>query len=436
MKIISFIYFFILNNIISGCSFLSNKIESLENKNVTQINYRFQSGSQSKKLYCFENNYEQYYFEDDIVQNFYAQNFINNFKNLTFIQKSILFSFIEMLRRPDTSGPFSRLQVFIRLDKDYYFDFRPNDLSKTNTMPYIYGLENIYNFFAKKDNFKIFIKKINPNIPKNLPVSFDFEIFLRKHKNEILKNENLNPLYTKGDETLTKNETFISINISQLLNEYYTNHLNNIDLYSNEKKPLIPSKKDINLFCNFDLNSEINKDDIFNYDKKDTHPIAYKDGNNIFIAIASTINDSPIKTSTNTNFLKNKSSPSPVPFCRYENDKMNLITFSTMSRDPSQHLKHLFQYEIMNSDSFPTLMEYLNFPRHLFLSTPERILYESKKGRKAQLDYLLSMNFPIYHVDSIGNIFGIASFKNPKKDTSFNSLFIDERNNFRLWCGK
>lgn len=46
------------------------------------------------------------------------------------------------------------------------------------------------------------------------------------------------------------------------------------------------------------------------------------------------------------------------------------------------------------------------------------------------------MNFPIYHVDSIGNIFGFASFKNNKKNSSFNSLFIDERNNFKLWCGK
>jgi hypothetical protein len=115
---------------------------------------------------------------------------------------------------------------------------------------------------------------------------------------------------------------------------------------------------------------------------------------------------------------------------------MNLITFSTLNRDPSQHLKHLFQYEIFNADSFPSLVEYLNFPRHLFLSSPERILYESKRGRKSQLDYLLSMNFPIYHIDTLGNIFGFASFFNNKKEAQFDSMFIDERNNNKLWCGK
>ena len=436
MKTDSSIFLIFLIMLLTGCSILSQKIDSLENQPNTYSVIKLEGASQNKKLYCFENNYEQYYLEDEVTQKFYTQNFINKNKNLNFIQKSILLAIYEMLRRPDISGPYSRLQIYLRLDKDYYFDFRPSDLSESNSMPYLYGLEKIHDTFVKKEKFKNFIKLFNSNLSNNLPVSSEFEIFLRNHKNEILKNENLINIFTKGDETLTKHESFQPSNITNILNEYYKKNLNKEALYSADKNRLIPSKNNDKLLCNFDLSIEINKDDIFNYDKKDTHPFALKEGDKLFIAIASTLSDKSLRTLPDSYFFINKPSPTPVPLCSYVNEKMNLIAFSTLNRDPSQHLKHLFQYEIFNSESFPTLTEYLNFPRHLFLSSPERILYESKKGRKSQLEYLLSMNFPIYHVDSLGNIFGFASFKNNKKNSSFNSLFIDERNNFKLWCGK
>jgi hypothetical protein len=428
------ISFFIF--LLTGCTFLSQKIESLENKDNLQSNFNSSLTTKNKTLYCFENSYEQYYLEDDVTQNFYVQNFINANSKLNFIQKSILLSLYEMLRRPDISGPFSRLQVYLRLDRDYYFDFRPSDLSDMNSMPYLYGLEKIHNTFEKKENFKTFLKKYNSSFKINLPVSTEFELFLKSHKNDILKDENLINVFTKGDETLTKHESFQAGKLTKIINEYYGKYLNKEDLYYYDKNRITASVKNDKLSCNFDLSIEINKDDIFTYDKKDTHPFALKEGKNIFIAIASTLNDKSTKTLPETYFFKNKPSPTPVPLCKFVSEKMNLITFSTLNRDPSQHLKHLFQYEIFNADSFPSLVEYLNFPRHLFLSSPERILYESKRGRKSQLDYLLSMNFPIYHIDTLGNIFGFASFFNNKKEAQFDSMFIDERNNNKLWCGK
>jgi hypothetical protein len=190
MRIYS-LYIFISILLLSGCTFLSRKIESLENKDYLQNNFNSSLTSKNKTLYCFENSYEQYYLEDDVTQNFYVQNFVNANIKTNFIQKSILLSFYEMLRRPDTSGPFSRLQVYIRTEKDYYFDFRPSDLSDINSMPYIYGLEKIHDTFEKKDTFRKFLKKYISSFNLNLPVSSEFELFLKKHKNEIIKDENL-----------------------------------------------------------------------------------------------------------------------------------------------------------------------------------------------------------------------------------------------------
>ena len=42
------------------------------------------------------------------------------------------------------------------------------------------------------------------------------------------------------------------------------------------------------------------------------------------------------------------------------------------------------------------------------------------------------MNFPIYNVDALGDIIGIANFKSQKTDEQ--SLIIDDRSLARLWC--
>lgn len=124
MKTDSSIFLIFLIMLLTGCSILSQKIDSLENQPNTNSVIKLEGASQNKKLYCFENNYEQYYLEDEVTQKFYTQNFINKNKNLNFLQKSILLAIYEMQRRPDISGPYSRLQIYLRLDKDYYFDFR------------------------------------------------------------------------------------------------------------------------------------------------------------------------------------------------------------------------------------------------------------------------------------------------------------------------
>jgi len=134
-----------------------------------------------------------------------------------------------------------------------------------------------------------------------------------------------------------------------------------------------------------------------------------------------------------THFLNTQSGLTPLPICLFSNKLQDIALFSLGERDPAQHLKHFISYEIARVDSFQSLEKLLNFSRHLFLNEPDRILYESKKGRKAQLDFFLTMNFPIYHVDSLGDVFGFAKFKGKK--TEDRSLIIDDRSQARIWCG-
>ncbi|MDD4976334.1 MAG: hypothetical protein PHY93_18390 [Bacteriovorax sp.] len=121
-----------------------------------------------------------------------------------------------------------------------------------------------------------------------------------------------------------------------------------------------------------------------------------------------------------------------MPVCQFNNSLQDIILFSTSGRNPAQHLKHLVSYDISLVDSFQSLEELLKFSRHLFLSNPDRILYESKRGRKSQLDFFLSMNFPIYHVEALGDIIGAGIFKNARREDL--SLIADDRSKARLWC--
>ncbi|MCO4795058.1 MAG: hypothetical protein KC493_15180, partial [Bacteriovoracaceae bacterium] len=60
-------------------------------------------------------------------------------------------------------------------------------------------------------------------------------------------------------------------------------------------------------------------------------------------------------------------------------------------------------------------------PRHLFLQNPNRLLYESEKGSKDQLANFLKLDFPIYHKQNLGLVYGHALVKNK------NSFILDHR---------
>ena len=170
--------------------------------------------------------------------------------------------------------------------------------------------------------------------------------------------------------------------------------------------------------CNFD----VNKDNL-----------SLEEGSNFFIAVSSSLVQKPLQNLQSTYFIKSRPSPLPLPVCQFNNSIQDIVLFSTLGRNPAQHLKHLVAYDINQINSFQSFEELLKFSRHLFLNNPDRILYESKRGRKSQLNFFLSMNFPIYHVEALGDIIGLSSFIKGK--TEEKSLIADDRSLAKLWCG-
>lgn len=422
---------------LSGCAYFSKKFESLaqNNKNLSHV------ALNTKNNFCSSNKL-QYISEDEHSLKFYRSLHPVLFENksIPFVQKALMLSLIEMSRRPDEASPYSRLQVYLKLNgQSYYFDFRPKNLEDDTKMPYLRGLEYLSQKFLNNQSLSAIAEGLDKVVPKNIVVSTDFENFLRENRTEILKNDFLTERFLKGDEILTKFESFNRPNYKSIVAQYqalphskasdYEFNINGLDLFKSEKNGIETN-------CNVDLSKESSlRDDLLSTEAKHSHYIGLSEGQDFFLATSSTTLHRPFLTSEKFSyFMKARPAPLPIPICQFKGPNQEIVLFSSNGRNPIQHLQHLVAYEIGQIDSSFTLNELLNFSRHLFLTNPDRILYESKRGRKAQLDFFLAMNFPIYHIESLGNIFGYAAFKNDKKLNY--SLHIDDRSHARLWCGQ
>ena len=420
--------------LISGCSFFTKKVESLTTENISKT-----KTSNQNQYYCITNNQLQFIYEDETAEKFYSTFKTKFFQNTaySFIQKVAILSLVEMIRRPDITTPTSRFQYYLHFNNnDYYFDYFPKS-NGTNLTPYLKGLDSLLKQFDNSIQLKNLAAKIDSTIPDMVNVSNELELFLKKNKSDIVKNPKLNSIYIKGNDTLTKLESYKRSSITSIIQNNNGLFKNIGDDYYQIQKPLLKMEtniKDTTVECNFEVNKDSSiKDESLTSDNNRSHYFGIKEGNNYFIGITSGNVDLPLKSYQSTNIIKTLPSQIPNPICHIKNSIQDLFIVSTKGRSPAQHLYHLLQYDLPAIDNFTGLQELLRFSRHLFLSSPDRILYESKRGRKTQLDFFLNMNFPIYHVESLGNIIGFASYKNSNVP-NLNTLFLDDRSIAQLWC--
>lgn len=436
-------YFTILFFLLSSCSFLTKTVEDLvssevdnnEKKTLQNTSHKLNK----KNLYCFENNKIHLLLEDDSTLKYYQPLIPSLFESteFSFIQKAAMLSLIEMSRRPDEASPGARLQYFLHFkNSDYYYDFKSTKQDDYTKMPYIKGIEMLIKNFDKTKKIEKLAEYLDKILPQNMNVSPDLEAFLQENKSELLKNDELVDIFFKGDEVLTKYESFKRTNIKNIINYFYKNKISDDFNYESSKNSLFNTNShqlEMGLKCNIDINQEIVLKDEKKFSKQQkSHSFAIKEGNNVFIALSSAVIKNPIENINSTYFLKSLAAPVPFPICHIKNNLQDITLFSVAGRNPAQHLKHIISYDINQADSYHSLLELLNFSRHLFLTDPDRILYESKRGRKSQLELLLAMNFPIYHVESLGEIIGSASFKNGSREDR--SLIMDDRGQSHIWC--
>lgn len=416
--------------LLSSCSFFSRKIDNLAESKVPQS---LASLGVKKNNFCSEKTRLQYFVEDESILKFYKSLDSVFKRERPFIQKAIMMALIELNRRPDLLSPSSRLQVFIKSGgKNHYFDFRPVNLEDDTKNPFMAGLLYLNEKFTTKTPLTSLADELDANIPQQLPVSLDLEQFLASSRGNLQNSEMMTARFFKGDETITRYETFHRMSFKNIVNRFSPAKNEEKD-YVFDKNPLIQyaKKNESEIFCNINLDQENNfSDEILSSENARIHTMGLIEDDNIFLAVSSGVIQRPLKFDKKFLFMKMRSLPFAAPICDIRHEEKNIILFSARGRSPGQHLKHLISYEVDKVKTPSELNELLRFSRHLFLNDPDRILYESKRGRKAQLDFFLSMNFPIYHVESLGDVF--ASISTGGK----HNLIIDERDTTRLSCPK
>ena len=70
------------------------------------------------------------------------------------------------------------------------------------------GLSSLLNQFDHSIKLQILAENLDSIVPSLISVSADLETFLKKNKNEISKNKKLSDLFIKGNDSLTKLESF------------------------------------------------------------------------------------------------------------------------------------------------------------------------------------------------------------------------------------
>jgi hypothetical protein len=419
--------------ILVSCSFFSQKIDDLAQKN-----QKLSDLSQAKKdNFCEEKTRLQYFAEDESSLKFFKNLDLFN-KKIPFVQKAIMYSLLEMNRRPDLISPSTRLQVYMTISgSTYYFDFYPKDPNDSSKYSYMRGLSYLSEKFLNGTSLSAIADEMDNSVPQQLPVTQELEDFLHKYRSDLQQSELMTSRFFKGDETITRFETFHRMSFRNIVNNFSItkSEANSFEIEKFKLAPFVVKSVDMNVNCNVDLNKNNGSaDEVLSSDNTRIHTMGLIEGDNTFLAVSSGNFQRPLKFEKNFIFVQMKPSPFPAPICEFKDHGVSFSLFSAEGRSPAQHLKHLIAYEIGKVQNPAEVNELLKFSRHLFLNDPDRILYESKRGRKTQLDFFLAMNFPIYHADNLGDVFGSITY--PRDGQKKLSLIIDDRDSSRLSCQK
>ncbi|MCF8059851.1 MAG: hypothetical protein K9K67_11170 [Bacteriovoracaceae bacterium] len=391
--------------IVSSCSSYINYIENLT---MPEIVYK---QPKAKKTFCEKNPTHNIVHSSSFTIDDLNKVFKSN-PRLSFEEKAMLLTFYQFHARPEATDWTSRTQVHVKInEKEYHHDFGP-----PHKFPLFDALKTLEKekIFTKKLDF--FLKLSNQLLPRKIAIQENFQVFLDENKESYSEDKRILESYFKLGKPLQKGETFYRHNLKLL--KGYESTLPITQEYSLGK----------NFTCSFDAN--LYKKGIFLINNKKDYENYFglldNSGNYIFFITKK------IKANTNSYIgqeFNGTTSPSISPFCVSKDRKKEMILMSLNSRDPGQLLYHLYNYNIQEIDNISEITNFINFPRHQFLTNPSRLLYESSKGSEEQLRYFLSLDFPVYHVENLGAIFGIWNISNQN-----NTFISDERMDVNQSC--
>lgn len=408
--------------VLSSCSFLINKIESPLVKTSQKTIDKY-----SPVTYCpIEKNIQtQLTGSDSQSQSLYLELIKNAGPNLDFFDHFAIWNLLQFSIRPDQSSPTSRLQVLIELDgKTHYFDFFSEE--STDQYPFLFGLEWILAKFGKKRSLEYYATLISKTFGGKFKINKEFELFLEKNLTTLKSNQELAPYYFRGADVLKENETSPFVDYLKLVNIFRQNKNKQKIIVNTSLIPFATEKGSFGK-CNYDFN--LYENSIYLIDK--VLPVGniygFSQRKSAFLSSSSQKLET-IGSLNGTSLFQGESKVRSSAVCVIENEESKVWAFSNQSRDPGQHLFQLVRYGLTRAKKTNEVDRLLKHSRHLFLSDPTRLIIESKRSSKDQIENLLKFPIPIYNADKLGNIWAFTQF------SEGNRFIIDDRNPGSFSC--
>lgn len=316
----------------------------------------------------------------------------------------------EMLYSPYIFSPDAKMQIFIEAkNQENYAFHNGND-------GLISSLNKILRSDKKSRDLSTLASYVNSFSSERITISDRFSSFLHDYKEKLYTLPNYKKYYFRAGQILKEGETIPKVNLATLVKKNLqikrqSDIQDFLFNYSNGGK---------NYKCNFDLN--IYDNSIFMV--SDTArvfraQVGVKSHSESYFATISFIPELSQKATDFLFYSSKKVAPSALCY----NVESKDIFISSKGPDPGQLLhKHIVKMgNVSNDDEFQRA---LSAPRFLILVPPKRLILETKRTKLSELEYLQGLNMPIYHTDSIGNIWGRYKGK----------LFKDVRTRDQLIC--
>lgn len=343
--------------------------------------------------------------------------------NFDFKEKVVLWTLLQINVRPDLVSPTARFQFIIKNKAgSLYYDFMGHE-DGSESYPLFQGLDAILKDHPRKKNLLWYAQFLDSQFNAPLIAGKTLEFRLRKMSTELSADETLRRHFFRGDEVLRESERLSKVQFVKLVSGW-----------QKLKKPspvggaLYPYRKTpkLNVRCNYDFTLYDNS--IFLIDKEENigHLFGMSFEENAFIASIS--QNSHPRALFGEPVLAGSAKVRSTAFCIIQNENTEIWVTSNQSRDPGQHLYHLFRYGLSKAKTSSDIERLISHARHMFLADPLRLVIESSRSREEQIQELLKLNVPIYNAQHIGNIWAWAKFDKTGQ------FFIDDRNPGALFC--
>lgn len=403
--------------LLGSCSFFVKKIDSTAlDQELIKIERPY------APTYCYNERPGLQLVGTNIDAQSQFQQFVKG-KSYDFFDKVIFWSLIQFQIRPDLSSPTARLQYVIRHKGEiFYFDFFSDETK--NQYPYLAGLDYLLQIYKRSRKLEWYAAEIDRH-------TFSFKTgkslaqFLDERKEELKKDQILVKSFYRGNEVLKENERLPTLTFTPVIKAYqrdlkFQKTISNTSLFDFVKT------KTVHTICNYDFTLYENSIFLIDKNQNPSNIFGISENESSFMASSGQKLEN-LKSLMGEPLFEGASKVRSSAVCVIEKNTSQgqdlMWLFSNASRDPGQHLYHLFRYGITQVSSTQEVDKLLRHSRHLFLSDPVRLVIESDRSQDAQIENLLKLNIPIYNAEKLGNIWAYTLFK--REGAHF---IIDDRN--------